>query len=126
MENMALSFTARSLLFTALENFSGFPVVDHAAKIPGVSRREAIGRPAGDVIPGARLHIVAQNGKVMGAMGHTTIKDIDIVMNPHEEIKAIKLANLQYKAKLDTPRDSLNPLTNLAGFNKALQQVVPV
>jgi PAS domain S-box-containing protein len=64
-----------------------------------------------------------KDGKIIGAIGNTTIKDLDIVSTLYEEIKAIKLENMQYKAKLDTLRHSINPLENLVGFSKAFLEL---
>jgi PAS domain S-box-containing protein len=64
-----------------------------------------------------------QEGKIIGALGNTTIKDLDIVTTLYEEIKTIKSENMQYKAKLDTLRRSLNPLENLVGFSRALLEL---
>jgi PAS domain S-box-containing protein len=56
-----------------------------------------------------------KDGQLMGAIGNTTIKDIDVVTTLYDEIKAIKWENRQYKAKLDTLQNSLNPFENLIG-----------
>jgi transcriptional regulator with PAS, ATPase and Fis domain len=64
-----------------------------------------------------------QDGKVIGAIGNTTIKDLDIVSTLYEEIKTIKLENMQYRAKLDTLQNSINPLENIVGFSGAVLEL---
>lgn len=63
-----------------------------------------------------------KNGKLIGAIGNTTIKDIDIVTTLYDEIKAIKLENLRYKARLKA-QSGLSPLENLIGSSKVFLEV---
>jgi PAS domain S-box-containing protein len=58
---------------------------------------------------------IKKNGKIIGAIGNTIIKDINAVSNIHEEINALKLQNKQYKAKIDVLESTLNPFENLVG-----------
>jgi PAS domain S-box-containing protein len=62
-----------------------------------------------------------RDGKLIGAIGNTTIKDIDIFTHLYEEIETIKRENLQYKEKLDTLQSS--PFENMIGSSKAFLEL---
>jgi PAS domain S-box-containing protein len=64
-----------------------------------------------------------KNGQLIGAIGNTTIKDIDIITNLYEEIKAIKRENLQFRAKLNTLQSNLNPFGNMVGSSRAFLEL---
>ncbi|MDR2452062.1 MAG: sigma 54-interacting transcriptional regulator [Candidatus Accumulibacter sp.] len=66
---------------------------------------------------------ILKNGKVIGCIGNTTIKDIDIVSTLYDAIKAIKLENLQYRAKLNTLQRGFNLDDDIVGCSEALLAV---
>ena len=165
METIFQNPATAGLLFSALENFPSFVVIDHEGKVVyinenytkilGITRQDAIGKRVEDVIPNTRLRIVIQSGreeigevmrffdhsvgkeitlvcnripilkdgKIVGCIGNTTIKDLDIVSVLYDEIKAIKLENLHFRAKLNTLQKGFNLDDDIVGYSEALLSV---
>jgi PAS domain S-box-containing protein len=66
---------------------------------------------------------ILKNGKIIGCIGNTTIKDIDIVATLYDEIKAIKLENLQYRARLNTLQKGFDLDDHIVGCSEVLLAV---
>ena len=66
---------------------------------------------------------IRRNGKIVGAVAATTIRDLLDVSRINEEIKTVCAENRRYKAELEHMKSALNPLNQVIGQSPAVYQL---
>lgn len=66
---------------------------------------------------------IKENGKIVGALAITTIRNLNEFELLQQEIERLKIDNQNYKNQLAILQKSLNPLDKIVGNSKALKEI---